>query len=90
MKHYNFHIASLTFSQAFCTRHVVASRGAFPPVVRVHLPRKADYNQKAPPDPLINLPLAKTEPTRKNKQTNKQVQNTIVIGFLKTVPNVLV
>lgn len=61
----------------------------FPPVVRVHLPWKAGYNQKAPPDPLINLPLAKTEPTRK-KTKNKQVQNTIVIGFLKTFPNVLV
>lgn len=28
MKHYNFNIALLMFSQAFCTRHVVASRGA--------------------------------------------------------------
>lgn len=35
-------------------------------------------------DPLINLPLAKTEPTRK-----EQVQNTIVIGFLETFPDVL-
>lgn len=37
------------------------------------------------PGPIINLPLAKTEPTRK-----EQVQNTIVISFLETFPNVLV
>ncbi|KAK2081786.1 hypothetical protein P7K49_041046 [Saguinus oedipus] len=35
--------------------------------------------------PLTSLPLAQTEPTRE-----EQVQNTIMISFLKTVPSVLV
>lgn len=37
--------------------------------------------QEQTPDPLISLPLAKTEPTGK-----EQVQNIIVIGFSQDIP----
>lgn len=58
----------------------------FPPGVSVY-PGRLVRITRLFPDPLINLPLAKTEPTRKKK---KKVQNTSVTGFLKTSPNVLV
>ena len=85
MKRYSFHVAML-LSQPFCTRRLVASRGAFSHQERewVYLVDWLD-TKALPGGPRINLPLAKTEPTRR-----EQVQNTIVIGFLAMLPDVLV
>lgn len=51
---------------------------------RESLPCRLIRHKDSPQGRWINLPLAKTEPTGR-----EQVQNTIVIGFLKMLPDVL-
>lgn len=56
----------------------------FPPGERESLPCRLIRHKDSPRGWWINLPLAKTEPTGR-----EQVQNTIVIGFLEMLPDVL-
>lgn len=75
------------FSQAFCTRHVVASRGASSHQ-EWESTREGWLESQGSPQAHWSTRLWQKQNLPEKKK--KKVQNTSVIGFLKTSPNVLV